>query len=50
MIVVSRNFVTIIYGKNPYTTKYFGVTYSMGKNISTKKFIKKFLKVYGLID
>ena len=49
MIVVSKNFVTIVHGQNPYTTKYFGATYDMGKNKPNEKFVKKFLKIYGLV-
>lgn len=47
-VVISKSFVTIVFGYNPYSSKYFGAQYKMGKNKYTEKFIAKFLKVYGL--
>jgi hypothetical protein len=49
LVVSSKNFVSIIYGQNPDTTKYFGITYSMKAGDSFGyKFTKKFIKTYGL--
>ena len=50
-VTASRNFVTIVFGKNPYTLKYFGATYSMKKDDRLGlKFVTKFIKAYGLVD
>ena len=47
-IIVSKRFITIVYGHNPTTTKYFGACWSVGKNIINAKFLEKLVKVYGL--
>ena len=49
-VVISKRLVTIAFGFNPHSTKYFGAQYKMGKNKYDNKFIAKFLKVYGLTD
>lgn len=47
-VIISENFISLIYLRNKDTRKYFGATWSMGKEKSNDKFIKKFLKIYGL--
>jgi hypothetical protein len=39
----------MVCGYNPTSRKYFGAQYSLGKNKCDEKFIKKFLRVYGLV-
>lgn len=50
-VISSKYFVTIVFGWNAHTTKYFGATYSMKKDDRFgPKFLKKFVKAYGLVE
>jgi len=49
-IAVTDRFATVVYGVNPYTSKYIGATWSLGKNRADHKLVKRLVKTYGLVN